>query len=538
MAKLVIISGAAEQREFMLRPGDVVGRSSQCEVVIPGPLVSRRHARVSAKGAFWSIEDLDSGNGTFVNGRNVRSARLHDGDWVRVGDHQLTFVLDDDYVPPEQSVLLDDSMGTVVETVDASAPPAGEPGATPQIVAQRLRNQLQVIREVAEEACGALSIDTLVERVLSLLLRVYPQADHAHAILRGCGEEGRDLTRSLARRKGGRPSGLSRTLLEMATRQRKAVLADTASEERLQMAQSLVDGNVRLVMCSPLMVRDSVLGALQVDTTRTDQRFEHGDLELLAAVAGQLAVAAENSRLHRELAAKERLAAVGQAISGVAHCVKNALNSMTGGSYILELGLENESLDRVAKGWDMVSRNTGFLKDLVKDMLVYCRRGGLRPASADVEQLLRESGAMVQESAAQKGIDVSVALQGDVPEVRLDALAMKRVLLNLLVNAVEACGSGCRITLGARFDTAERTLHITVADDGPGMPEDVREQLFEPFFTTKGSRGTGLGLAVAQKVIQDHQGSVQVESEVGRGTSFEICLPIGTDKMETKTERQ
>ena len=133
---------------------------------------------------------------------------------------------------------------------------------------------------------------------------------------------------------------------------------------------------------------------------------------------------------------------------------------------------------------------------------------------------------MIQQSASQKGIDASLTFNTELPEVEIDPTGMKRVVLNLLTNAVEACSEGEQVKLIAGVVEAEQKILMTIQDTGPGIPEEIRERLFEPFFTTKGSHGTGLGLALVKKVISDHGGNVEVESEVGKGTAFHISLPL------------
>jgi signal transduction histidine kinase len=503
----------------------VIGRSEDCEVTIAGALVSRRHARILPGQDGWLIEDLGSANGTAVNGQQVESVRLQDGDWLTVGDCQLTFVLDEDYEVPSVAGLMDDAMPTLVDMVDVGRPPAAET-AVPGSV-RKLQAHLAVVKEVSEATCGSLEIGGLIERTLGLLLRVYPQAGHAHAVLSGFAGAGEDLRVSAARAGGTGGVGMSRTLLEIATNERKAVLAgDVAADQRLIDAQSIVEQRLRSMMCSPLVMGARTLGAIQVDSSDSSRPFTRDDLELLVAIAGQLAVSAENARLHGEMAAQQRLAGIGQAVSSVAHCIKNTLNGLQGGAYILDMGVKKSDAERTAKGWEMVKRNADFLGELVRDMLSYCRKSPPQRAATDMAALLAETAQMVKETASQAGVQVTTGASGEGVTAEVDATAIKRVVLNLLTNAVEACSQGRRVEVLGAPDEAGHFYRITVQDNGPGMPPHVREHLFEPFFSTKGSRGTGLGLALVQKVVQDHNGRVEVQSQEGEGTRFEILLPL------------
>jgi two-component system NtrC family sensor kinase len=527
MAKVSVAQGRVEQGDYPVTDGMVLGRSSECDVTLPGALCSRRHARIIRQGDAYCIEDLGSANGTLVNGRPVARVELRHGDQLTIGDYQVTFLVDEGATPLPQGMLSDGATATVVDVVGLDEQLGAVPGedGTP---AERLREHLAAARKVSERVCGALDIASLTEAVLGELLAVYPQAESAHTVMYGLGENGADLNRSAVRDSrltGDR--GISRTLVAIATDGRKAVLAaDAQSDSRLQMAQSIVEQQIRSLICCPLAVGPDVLGAIQVDTSSAQQSFTTDDLRLLVTIAGQVAVGAQNARLHQEMIARQRLAAIGEAVSGVAHCMKNVINGLNGGAYILDLGLKRNDDGKVAKGWDMVKRNAGFMGDLARDMLTYCRKAPPSREAAAPAELLQETMLLVSESATAKGVTVSLSAAEGIPDVLLDGLNVKRAILNLLSNAVEACAAGSTVSLTAALEDGGAVLAIRVADDGPGIPPDVLRRLFEPFFTTKGSKGTGLGLALVDKVVREHGGTVEVRSEVGKGTAFHVKLPV------------
>ncbi|MHC4480040.1 MAG: ATP-binding protein [Planctomycetota bacterium] len=530
MPKLVLMSGSANQREFLLGDVAVLGRSADCHVTVTGSLISREHARITKSEDGYRLEDLQSANGTVLNGRVISAGELHDGDRIDIGDCQLVFMLEDGYAPEQGVVRLDTGMETVVEAMDVRgtlACPAGE---------SQLRAHLDVVNQMAERACGTLEIGDLVTVCLRQLVQVYEQADCAHALLRRFGPGGQDLQLTVAR-EGEPPPGaaMSRTLLKIATEQGQAVrAADVGSDARLDDAVSIVGRSLRSIMCSPLMMGSRTLGAIQLDTTRGEAPFTGDDLRLLVTIAGQLAVAAENSRLHREMVEQQRLAAVGEAVANIAHCIKNTVNGLAGGMYILDLGLRDEDQGRVAQAREMITRNSAFISELVRDMLAYCRRAPLRREPTDVAALLHETAAMVQESAAQEGVDIALDVQEGLPLAEIDPTAIKRAVLNLLTNAVEACSEGGQARVRAEVPQDAGRLIVTVEDDGSGMSQEVRERLFEAFYTTKGGRGTGLGLALVHKIVQEHAGSIEVDSEPGQGASFRVSIPVEPGEEETE----
>jgi len=533
MAKLIVTSGDLDAKEFPVSAGSVIGRSPECDVMIPRGWMSRQHARITCKDGCWFVEDLGTRNGTSLNGRRIAKAFLCDGDRIAIGDCELTFQSGEG---AGAAVHLDDSATTITGSVAFGDLRERAAEAQDAATVKRLKAHLKALQEVGETACGDLEIEHVLRQILARLLTVYPQAGHAHVILFGLGEGGRDLHLSAAPGDGKAvDAGMSRTLLEIVTAERRAVLAaDAEADARMADAQSIVSLGLRSMMCSPLLVRDRLLGAIQVDTTDIAQRFTNDDLLILATVAGQVAFAAENALLHRRAVQQERLAAIGQTVSGVAHCMKNVLNAMKGGAFILDSGVQKQDAEKVRKGWEMVRRNTDFLSDLVMDMLAYCRKERPAPQPTDLGELLKGTLEMVRESAAQKGVEATLCLTGSLPQMVVDAVGVKRAVLNLLTNAVEACPQGGHVQLGAGLDARGGEVQISVKDDGQGMPEDVRRRLFEAFFTTKGNKGTGLGLALVKKVVEEHGGRITVQSEVGKGTTFMIALPVRAPEPEAK----
>jgi signal transduction histidine kinase len=525
MAKLVATAGNVGWSEFRLTGDAVIGRAPDCDVRIEEPWISRRHAALRpVQGRYW-LEDLKTPFGTFVNGRKVTKVELNHGDKIVLGDYVITFDAEGIQAAPREKAppRVD---ATIISTLDPRKRIESETAADPTKVAQ-LRTHLKVLQQVSETACTTLEINALLKNILQQLLEVFPQATHAHAVLFNMPEPGHEIRLSSA--KSGKNEGssqISSTLLDIVTREQKAVLAsDPMADDRFSQAASILSLSLRSIICSPLVIGDEVLGAIQVDTTSVSRLFTTDDLHLMTTVAGQIAVAALNARLHHELVSKERLAAIGETVSSVAHCIKNVLSAMQGGAYVLDLGITNDEKDKVTKGWGIVKRNTDFMLDLAKDMLAYCKKEAVERKPADMTEMLSGVMLMIQESAAQKGIHTPLSLEKDLPVIGVDETGLKRAILNLMTNAVEACKEGQSVGLTAVRDRSTGHMVITISDTGPGMPEKVRARIFEPFFTTKGNRGTGLGLPLVKKVVEAHGGRLDLESEVGRGTTFRIVLP-------------
>jgi signal transduction histidine kinase len=225
--------------------------------------------------------------------------------------------------------------------------------------------------------------------------------------------------------------------------------------------------------------------------------------------------------ISRQLQVSERLAALGRVTAGVAHEVKNPLNSM-------RLWLEN--LKENLPPGDGVPRQAVAILDseidrldsVVKRFLAFMRSEELRLEEAQIDELLDEVSAIARPQMERAHVRLEKQY-ADLPSVRVDRPILKQALLNLVFNAIEAMPSGGTLTLG--LERRGESAEIRIEDTGQGIAPENRSRVFQLFFTTRPG-GSGIGLASAYKAIQLHDGSIDFDSEVGRGTSFRIELPL------------
>lgn len=258
--------------------------------------------------------------------------------------------------------------------------------------------------------------------------------------------------------------------------------------------------------------------------TITPLRDERGELDGFVAVQVDMSHQLE---LERRLAQAQRLASVGEAISGAAHTIKNILNTMKGSAYMIEKALEGGGLEKTRLMWGVFGRSTARLNDLTHRMLDYVREGAPALEPLDLNELGREVLESCRATAETEGVGLSFNPAPGLPLVPCDRVAMHDAVLNLIGNAIEACtehGSG-HVWLETEGLPEEGLVEVRVGDNGPGIPPAVREKLFSPFYTTKGHKGNGLGLAMVQKTVQAHRGQIEVDSAPGL-TCFRLRLPL------------
>jgi PAS domain S-box-containing protein len=295
-------------------------------------------------------------------------------------------------------------------------------------------------------------------------------------------------------------------------------------EQRRRLGEAVKSGGRVENFPATLVAKDGRL----VDISLSLSELRDGRGQVMGTVGISKDVTEEN-RLRAQVIENERLAAIGQTVAGMAHCIKNILNGLKGGSYMVTTGLEQDKPERVRAGWNNMQKSISRIGDLSQDMLNYCRERTPQPRPVDPGEVARAAVEMMAQAAALEGVKVSVrADQG--PPVLLDPEAMNRALLNLLGNALDACRerdypAGLEPAVVVEVKRVPGEVRLAVADNGQGMVEEVRAQLFQRFFSTKDYRGTGLGLPVVQKIVAEHGGRVEVESRPGQGSTFTIVIP-------------
>jgi signal transduction histidine kinase len=503
----------------------VIGRDASCDVPLDDKTVSRRHAKMTRVVEGVLVEDLGSRNGTYVGGEQIKTHRLAPGESVTVGGYTLSVRGVTEITGARPKTAERPAETAILSTLDARSVGKGEDVREGKVDREAMVSRLSALYDLGQKLCGRLAMLEIAETFLDLLMAVFSKADRAVMLVED--RQTRNLVPLAARERGssGAEPRISRTVVDTVLNEKQAVICgDTGSDARFKHSVSLQDLKIRAIMCAPLIVSDRVLGMVEVDCGAGGISFSEDDLRLLTGLASQVSIAMENSRLYREVEHSRRLAAIGQTVSGVAHCVKNVLNGIDGGLFIARKGLGDRNEEKIAKGWDMLQRNSSFLKGLVLDMLDYSKDRPPEYQEVDVPALFEEIMAFVQGRATEGGIDLSLAIAEGIGKVNLDPTRMKRALLNIVANAVEATPEGGRVTVTiAPVRTGWFSVNIT--DTGKGIPADMMKTIFEPFVSTKGSKGTGLGLPVMKKIVEEHGGEVHVESEVGKGTTFGITLP-------------
>lgn len=292
----------------------------------------------------------------------------------------------------------------------------------------------------------------------------------------------------------------------------------------------------RAILCVPLRIRDRIIGAIEL-INKLDGSFDEQDLDLLIAMAASVAVAVDNANLYAELAefadelersqAKlvqaEKMAAIGRLAASLAHEINNPLQAIHNSLHLtVHEGLDEERRkEYLGMAQDEVQR----LINIVQRMLDFYRpsRGGVEPA--DVNRVVENVLTLAEKRLQHGDVEVHAELTEGLPAIPIVSDQISQVILNLLINAVEAMPAGGSLRLKTELSDDGGHVLFRVRDSGPGMSAEQINRLFEPFYTTK-PNGTGLGMAISYGIIERHGGTIDVSSEPGQGTTFVVALPV------------
>ncbi len=615
MASLFVVRGRDQGKHFPLEPRVTrLGRDSSCEIRLLDSEASRAHAelRPVAGGGFVMI-DLGSSNGTLVNGQLISHHPLASGDRIEIGGTLLIFT-----GAGNQSASASKT-GHGVEIIaqaaddhrnargDASRIVSSVSGAVAFGSDARSRSEadrnLEVMYLTALAVGRTDSIPELLDRVLRLVFD-WVAADRGCVMLRDgdsgplkpaarCDRDDDQGGRGGAAQRG--PIAISRTILDYVIERKEGVRTNDARDDaRFDSAHSIVQGGVREALCVPLQGRYAVVGALYVDTytppgaiieSGYQARFTDEHLRLMTAIGYQAALAIEDTFYYSAMVQSERLAVMGQTIATLSHHVKNILQGMRGGSYLIEAGLKRNDTAAVRRGWGIVERNQERISNLVMDMLTFSKEREPQRVDADLNETVADVVELMRSRAADMNVTLDFQPGSELPLANFDPDALHRAVLNIVTNAIDAAAdqpddSPCdsevaevadlqlddpqRITavreartgtefgndtarwsesqagqatsqpvtgqviVSTRFSPSEGWT-VSVADNGPGIAPEDREKIFSLFESKKGARGTGLGLPVSDKIMREHGGRVEIAEPADprqRGTCFVLTLPV------------
>ncbi|RME51100.1 MAG: FHA domain-containing protein [Deltaproteobacteria bacterium] len=624
MAYLVVEKGEDAGSVFLLSEEEVVqrngfriGRHFQRDIVLNDLAVSRDHAEIRFENGRFSIRDLGSKHGTFVNGKSYETSEVHilsGGDLIDVGNTRLRFFEDDPHQKVQYQIGNEDLTKYISSIRDNSITYAALSNA---------EQRLSLIYEISKAIDSILDAEQLLEKIMDVIFETFNPERGMIGLLEQ--EEKQTLFVSKVTRirdeEGGNSSiEISRKILDTVINQGSGLITyDAIADRLLKGSESIVASKIRSAMCVPLRNMQEILGVIYIDDRSHPNRFGKEDLEFLSAIGYLAGVASKNAYAHKtiaelnrtledkvaqrtrelaqanqklresnalksrlieeldrsnkdleaayallkkteaQLVQTEKMSAMGDLVSGIAHEINNPASFIRG-----NLGMLSEYISDFKKLlhlYDEIEparpedrrRIEAFKKEIDFDFLltdldelIDALQEGHRRIDEIITNLRTFSKvdmAEIKPMRVQEGIEATLKLllpkyrqrievikeYQDVPEIECYAGQLNQVFMNILLNAFQAIEGEGKVWIHVACREGGK-IAIRITDNGCGIPKENFHRIFEPFFTTKEvGKGTGLGLAISYGIIERHGGKIEVESEVGKGTTFTIILPPNPD---------
>jgi signal transduction histidine kinase len=551
---LLVLQGPDKGRRYELPDAPaLLGRESR-QLPLSDQTVSRRHCELHPHDGSWILHDLGSSNGTYVNGQRVTARYdLKLGDQIRIGRTLMVFGAQPGVHSMHSSNVSlagEDAMDSaIMHTI-----PSNEDSmvlAVPEPAAAAVSN-LRILYQLS----AALGTSFDVEHVLDIIMDLcfeHVKADRGIIFL--FDEKRAELTPRVARIREetahskdkesaakGTPIAVdserihaSRTIVNHVVDTGEGVLSSNAmADRRFSKGKSIHNLGIRSALCVPIKAKrlddregDEVIGVIYIDSSVKNYTYSTDQLRLLSAIGVQAGLAIQNARLYQAGLQAERMAAVGETTAALSHSIKNILQALRGGADVVEMGLKSSNVSQAQKGWGIVDRNLNKIYGLTLNLLAYSRPREPNFELANLRKVIDECLELIAANAAEKAVMAVADVDRDLPPIPIDPDGIHQVLINLLSNALDAVEPHHHglIKVAARFDPDTKQAVIEVIDNGSGIPATMMKHMFELFHSTKGNRGTGLGLAVAKKIVEEHEGSISVRSSPSEGTTFTVRLP-------------
>lgn len=553
---LLVLQGPDKGQRFELpdaatvigRAGVAAGGGGGAEIALSDNTVSRRHCEIGNKDGIHLLKDLGSANGTYVNGLKVKSPQaVRVGDQLRVGRTLMAIGSAPGFSPSRGEGIefagAESGMDSAIMHT-ASANDESLVLAVPEPTAGAVAN-LQVLYKLGAALGASFDAGQAMGITLDLVFE-HIKPERGMILLKE--EKSGQLEPVVVRTREGELAvgerlHASQTIIDHVLRTGHGVLSQNAMEDkRFSSGKSVHSMAIRSALCVPILGRPprpgggeavegaeaEILGIIYIDSSKRNYTYSPDQLRLLGAIGLQAGMAVQSAKLYQAAVRAERLAAVGETTAALAHAIKNILQAMRGGADVVEMGLSRKDLVQAGKGWGVVSRSLTRILGVTQNLLAYSRPRTPQTELVDVGELVRDCVELIAERAAEKKVMVVAdeALPRP-PKVPMDEGAMHQVVMNLLGNAVDAVGEKRGGLVRVRTVLEGERAVVEVADNGGGVEKALEPHLFELFQSTKGNRGTGLGLAVSKKIVEEHEGEISYSGggELG-GAMFRVRLPV------------
>lgn len=560
-AQLTLIFSDGTTRALDLNDEETILGRESCDITINDPKVSRRHAIIGVHGNTVTIRDLGSRNGTFVNGRRISESSLTPADHVAIGNTRL--IVRNAWQKPPPVEFTEDTLRLDATKLKLD----GEINEKNIDDLRRATKDLAAIYRSSMKLSSLLNPSEFFSATMEIIMSEIAPIDCCS--LHIAQEENPEELECKAMQfrdpdQFTDAPAFSKTIIDCVMKDMNAVLIyDAMNDTRFENAQSVAGLSIRSSMCVPLRGHKQIIGIIQANTLNSRNRFSADDLRLLTAIGSQVGTALENSllyeklgkektslraandkltKMHNSLIQSEKLAAVGQLTAGIVHDIKNPMTVIAGHARIVKSLLEAEKIAEIdginlIDSLNEVSGAISHCNDIISNLLQFSKGSPPEKVPSSLNSIVKSVLDFLRHEIRRKMIALEPDFDTSVPDVQADANQIKQVLLNIIINAIQAVPEKGKISvITSLFQESEESVFVAVKirDNGPGMNKEIKSKIFDPFFTTKEASagkcgGSGLGLSMSYGIIENHGGRIDVWSEPGKGSEFTILLPAPPD---------
>ncbi len=387
-------------------------------------------------------------------------------------------------------------------------------------------NVLGLLSEIDISELTAETTDGILKNVLGIITN-HLKASHGYIILKGSEKHPASVVN--VHRDGLEDSMVTASyeIIDAVMGSGKTVFFNDATQSNeFKTDPAIQRFNIKSVLCTAIISKGNTWGVVYLDSSTENCHWDQPEKQLTEFLGIYIGLGVAN--VYLQLASEEnlRLVAAGKAILELSHSVKNILQMVGGAAEVIDFGLRSNEIHRVIKSWAILKPNLERLKKFTLDMLDYSKERKLELDNCDFNRVIQGAIESLQDQLKSKKLKLQIRVDQNAPIVELDSERVHEMSLNLILNAIDIVDQNKgAVTVETKYltDSSEMVLYVT--DNGPGMTDEIRGKIFEPFESGKNKFGTGLGMPIAKQVVDQHNGRIEIQTELGKGTTFEVYLP-------------
>lgn len=537
------------QRYAISNKQGTIGRGPSNSIQVIDVKVSRIHCRYQVVGDLLEVADLESANGTFVNGKTVEHSTLGDGDQLKIGSTIFEVKIN---TAVEETIA--DTDFSIQEKFPAREMPSSlsycpmganlyhddqhesgmEDSADDPVLMTQVVNDMSFIYHASLVTSDKANQAEMFAQLIDLIFN-WVTADRCGVLLRDSqtGKFNVEAMESRSMESSQQNLAISQSIVNYVCKHRVGILTSNALEDRrLSSKDSIKRIGVREAICVPINGRNTLLGVIYIDALNPERkpevdRFNKNNLKLLIAIGLQIGFAIENDRYFEKLLEQQRMVTIGQTTSSLSHRMKNVLQGVNGGAHLVETGLKAENLQTIETGWAIVHRNQQEISKMVNDMLILGKPYDPHFSQADLSELITSVVAEIEPSLTMRNIQHEWTPSPQPVLVRIDPRGVHWALYNL----INSCAAACRGQTHGKIDisldcSSSEHLVITIADNSPKVEPNDKEDAISLTVQKPVHNMNPVELAVSRKLIEGHMGKVNLTHPESGGNLFVIQLPL------------